>query len=130
VQTPDTPEAAELWCTRFERFAASAMLVDVDATAADAPVRLAALRDGGGPAADDVFAATEDAEILLDTPPPAALADALPELVASGAGAADGDRPGGGVLDEDTLAAVETHVRTTCGGDPEAVALLARLGGG
>lgn len=111
----------ELWCTRYERFAAAAILVEVDATGPDAPERLESVRDGTDEAADDLAAATEEAEILLlDTPVPEAISEDLPALVASGEGA----------LDQEALEAVEGHVASSCQEDPAHVALLARLGTG
>lgn len=116
-----TSQDGVLWCTRYDRFAASAMLVAVDAAAPDAPERLAEIRDGEGGASDDLFAATEDAEVLLlGTPVPEPLSEALPALLGIG----------GGALDPEAVGAVEDHVRAACGSDPAAVALLARLGGG
>lgn len=121
--TESTAAAAdlELWCTRYERFAAAAALVEVDATDPDAPEQLDAVRDGTDAAADDLAAATEEAEILLlDTPVPATISEDLPALLASG----DGE------LDQEALGAVEAHVASSCQDDPAHVDLLARLGSG
>lgn len=121
TESTDGAEALELWCTRYGRFAAAAALVEVDATDPDAVDRLDAVRAGTDEAADDLAAATEEAEVLLlDTPVPAAISEDLPALLAS----ADGE------LDQDALEVVEAHVASSCQEDAAHLALLARLGGG
>jgi hypothetical protein len=118
-----TPVDADVepWCQQYGRFAVAAELVGVDAARPDAADALAAIRAEGGAPADDLAAATEEAEVLLlDRPAPAALRTALPALLGSGAGS----------LDPGPLAEVSSVVSASCGADASHVALLARLGAG